>query len=89
MLAAAKPDAAPQAPAAGLLRTISTEDDANRVYDPVRVIAVSGAVMFFGLTIWTVMVQGHEFQYLGFGAGFGALLTALGAALYMKSKGDA
>lgn len=72
-----------------MLRTISTEDDANQVYDPVRIIAICGAVMFFGLTVWTVCIQGHEFRYLEFGGGFGALLGALGAALYMKAKGDA
>lgn len=81
--------AAPPLPQAGLLKTISTEDDDNSVYDPVRVIAVAGAIMFFGLTMWTVMVQGHEFRYLEFGGGFGALLGALGAALYMKTKGGA
>lgn len=74
---------------AGVLRAIATEDDANKVFDPVRVIAIAGAAMFMGLTIYTVVVQGHEFRYLEFGGGFGGLLGALGAALYMKTKGGA
>lgn len=76
-------------PDAGVIRQIATEDDGNRVFDPVRVIAICGAVMFFALTIWTVCVQGHEFRYLEFGGGFGALLGALGGALYLKAKGGA
>ena len=82
------PDTSPVEPA-GILRTIATEDNANVVWDPVRCIAIAGAVMFFALTIWTVVVQGHEFRYLEFGGGFGALLGALGGALYLKAKGNA
>lgn len=70
-------------------KTILTEDDNNLVWDPVRITAITGALMFMGLTVWTVIWQGNPFDYLNFGAGFAALLTALGAALYMKTKGGA
>lgn len=73
---------------AGLLKTITTEDDANKVYDPVRIIAVALAILFIVLTAWSVIVQGHEFKYLEFGGGAGGLLTAVGGALYMKAKAD-
>jgi hypothetical protein len=72
---------------AGVVKTMLTEDEDNRVWDPVRVMAWGGVVMFMVLTVFTVVWQGHEFRYLEFGAGLGAILTALGTANYLNAKG--
>lgn len=71
---------------AGVVKTMLTEDDANQVWDPVRVMAWAGAAMFVVLTVYTVIWQGHEFRYLEFGAGLAAILSALGAANYMNAR---
>lgn len=63
-----------------------TEDDANEVWDPVRVMAWGGVAMFMILTVYTVMWQGHEFHYLEFGGGLGAILGALGGANYLNAR---
>jgi hypothetical protein len=72
---------------AGVVRTMLTEDDHNQVWDPVRVMAWGGVVMFIALTGWTVIWQSHEFHYLEFGAGLGAIITALGTANYLNARG--
>jgi hypothetical protein len=73
----------------GLIRSALTEDDANKYGDPLRLFALGGGIMFFALTIYTVVIQGHPFDYIGFGGGFGLLLTALGGGLALKAKGGA
>lgn len=87
---------------AGMVRTMLTEDDANKVWDPVRVGFLAGMVVYLfggcalvGALVHVIWVnkQVADFQSYGialaaWGAGFGAYLTGTGAALWMKAKGD-
>ena len=87
-------------PRVGFFRTILTEDDANKVWDPIRVqfvvgsiIATLALVVFIVLAMYSVLRQHHEFNYTDFGTGFAALLAGFGAyiggtgtALFMYGK---
>lgn len=66
---------------------ILTEDEDSKVYNPARVIWVSGAIIFFGLAIFHTAVTG-EFDPMGYGGGFGAILGAGGASLWFTHKSD-
>lgn len=66
---------------------ISTEDDANSVFCPVRVVWMLGALVFLGLAIYGAL-QEKKFDLLDFGTGFGALMGGSGASLYFKTKGE-
>ena len=64
-----------------------TEDDANSVYCPVRVLAAGVVLTFIGLSIYSVIHQpNHIFDYQSFGIGAGAVLTAAGAAVGIKQR---
>jgi hypothetical protein len=94
-----KPAPAPAVPPprpASLLQVLSTEDEANQVYDPIRIQFIIGCVVtllamftFIGLAI----VKADTFNPSSFGTGFAALLAGLGtyiggtgAALFMNAK---
>lgn len=76
-------------PRQGFVRTILTEDDANRVWDPIRIGLVVAMLVYFGLTGWTVIKQGRAFDMQGFGIGFGTLTAGVGAGMYARKKADA
>lgn len=85
-----------------MVRTMLTEDDANKVWDPVRMGFLGGLVVYlFGgcvliaaliHTVWSNQ-SAADFQAYGialaaWGAGFGGYLTGAGGALWMKARGD-
>lgn len=69
------------------LKMISTEDDANAVFCPVRVVWLLGSLVFLGLSIYGAW-QEKKFDPQQFGVGFGSLMGGSGASLYFKTKGD-
>lgn len=66
-------------------RSLFTEDDAGTTACPVRVFGGMGTMTFLGNSCWTVFHSG-TFDYLAFGAGFAALIGALGGAIGVKAK---
>ena len=64
------------------LKHVLTEPD-NKTFCPVRIIGISGCVVFLGLAI-AHYVQHSIFDPQAFSLGFGAMLTGLGAALNLK-----
>lgn len=70
-----------------LLRSISTEDDDDKVFCPVRVIWLLGSLVFLGLTVYDAW-QEKKFDPQQFGTGFGVLMGGGGASLYLKDKGE-
>jgi uncharacterized membrane protein YedE/YeeE len=87
---------------AGMVRTMLTEDDANKVWDPVRIGFLGGMVIYLGggcvliaalmHTVWgnhaAVDFQAYGIALAAWASGFGVYLTGTGAALWMKAKGD-
>ena len=74
---------------AAFTRSLLTEDDADKVWCPVRLLFVAGTLVYLGLAIVTVAVLKTPFDYLAFGTGFGGIMGGSGAALFMKAKGGA
>ncbi len=86
-----------------LLKTITTEDDANKVFDPVRLLFIGGGVFYMcgGAALIIVLLHAvwflktpPDFQSFGigiaaWGAGFGAYLAGGGTGLMAKAHGDA
>lgn len=87
---------------AGMVRTMLTEDEANKVWDPVRmgflaglvVYLVGGCVLIAALihTVWAnhtaADFQAYGIALAAWGTGFGGYLAGTGGALWMKAKGD-
>ncbi len=71
-----------------IVKSITTEDDANSVPDIVRILWIVGVVYFFVLAGWSCYKTGN-FAAADFGAGFGAIMALGGAALWAKKKADA
>jgi len=70
---------------AKFLKDVLTEDDANSIFCPVRVIGASGAVTLLGNSIFmTIMHQ--TFDPVSFGGGVAAIVGAVGAGAGIKAK---
>jgi hypothetical protein len=71
-----------------LLRTILTEDDANKVWCPLRI--AFGVVLLNGLVLANiaVLLKDQPFDPLAYGTAFGALLTGAGAAIFFNGRSD-
>ena len=54
--------------------------------DEQALISMAGAVVFFGLQIYAVVVRGENFDPLGFGAGVGTLLGAASAGFGLRAR---
>jgi hypothetical protein len=67
------------------LAQMLTEDDANSVICPVRVIGASGALTLIGNSIWATVAHG-AFDPAGFGAGVAAIAGAVGVGAGIKAK---
>lgn len=88
---------------ARLIRVISTEDDNNVVFDPVRVGAVAGvgvyllgglSIVVMGLhTVWftttPIDYQSFGIGFAAWGGGLGAILAGVGGAMFAKAHADA
>ena len=67
------------------LRQLITEDDANSIVCPVRVIGASGAAALIGNASVVAMTHG-TFDPAGFGAGVAAIAAAVGVGAGVKTK---
>lgn len=84
----------------GFFRSILTEDDDNRDYDPLRltflfvvISSLLGFWTFIGLSIYDALWKSHDFDMTSFAtalgvimAAFGALILQTGGALWISSK---
>lgn len=67
------------------LRQILTEDTANQIFCPVRVIAVSGALNYFVITWWSVL-KTHSFDPNAFATGLATICGAAGVSIAVKKR---
>lgn len=67
------------------IRCLLTEDDANSIWCPVRVIGASGVLTLVGATIYLVITKG-VFDPMSFGTGIGAVAGSVGAGAGIKAK---
>ena len=65
------------------LRDILTSDAASSVYDLVRVCTFAATVVGLLLSIFAVG-RGDKFDLIAFGAGYGAIIAAGGAAMWAR-----
>ena len=66
-------------------RDVLTEDDANSVFCPVRVIGASGAATLLGTSVYMAVAH-SAFDPVGFGTGVAAIVGAVGAGAGLKAK---
>lgn len=69
----------------GWLAQMLTEDDANSVICPVRVIGASGAITLVGNSVYMAVAHG-AFDPMNFGAGVAAIAGAVGLGVGAKAK---
>lgn len=67
-------------------KTILTEDDGNSVWSLVHVMIATGFVTFIGLAIYSVVILGHDFNPVTFGAGLGAIVALGATGIYANAK---
>lgn len=67
------------------LQSAITEDRADQVLDPLRLAFLIAFGVAMLLQLYTVIVQGKEFDIQGFGIGIGGLIGTTGAALWASS----
>lgn len=67
------------------MRQILTEDDADQVFCPVRIIGASGALTLLGNSVYMAVVHG-VYDPAGFGTGVAAIVGAVGAGAGIKAK---
>lgn len=60
--------------------------DGHGQTDEQALISLTGAMVFFGLEIYSVAVHGQNFDPFGFGAGIGALLGATSAGFGLRAR---
>lgn len=60
--------------------------DGHGQTDEQALISLLGAVVFFGLEIYSVVWHGQNFDAFGFGAGIGALLGATSAGFGLRAR---
>ena len=65
------------------LSDLITENDGKSLC-PVRIFGLLSAVQYLGLSGWTVWST-HAFDYVAFGGGASAMITAIGVAFAAKS----
>lgn len=68
-----------------LFMDVLTEDDANSIFCPVRVIGASGILTLIGCTIYALATKG-SFDPMSFGTGVAGIAGATGAGAGIKSK---
>lgn len=54
--------------------------------DEQALLSICGAIVFFGLEIYSVVVRGEAFDPFGFGAGIGTLLGATSAGFGLRAR---
>lgn len=72
-----------------LFKTILTEDEADTVYDPLRIAFMLTMGMFLVLSAYSTIVLSEPFDAMSFGTGAGGLIGATGAGLWASSKQEA
>jgi hypothetical protein len=73
----------------GFFRTILTEDNANKVWDTVRVLGVGGMAGFLALAGYSVVVRHAPLNLQDLGVGVAAIIGATGGGLNLKKRVDA
>jgi hypothetical protein len=68
-----------------MLRTLITEDEADKVLDPLRIAFVIGFTTLIALQIVAVF-KGQPFDPLSFGGAMGAFIGGTGVGLWTSSK---
>jgi hypothetical protein len=68
-----------------MIRELFTEDDANKVFDPLRIAFGIGFCTLIGLQIFAV-VKGQHFDPFSFGSAMGAFIGGTGVGLWTSSK---
>lgn len=66
-------------------KDLLTEDDANSIFCPVRVIGASGFLTLTGNSIYLAIVH-NTFDAMSFGTGVAAIAGAVGAGAGIKAK---
>lgn len=54
--------------------------------DEQALLSIFGALVFFGLEIFSVIIRGENFDPFGFGAGMGTLLGATSAGFGLRAR---
>jgi len=67
------------------IRDLFTESD-GKTWDLGRVQGTIGFATFLGLSVFAYIVKGQAFDPATWGAGFGAVVAAYGAMIWMKDK---
>ena len=68
-----------------VLKNLLTEAD-NSTWDVGRFQWAAGTVVFFLLSLYSYGYKGQPFDPVTWGAGFGAVMAAGGAMIWMKAK---
>jgi len=66
-----------------ILKDILTEKDGTS-FDVTKVQWFVGTIVFFGLTIYSVIIQKEPFNYMNWGIAFGGILAAGSAGVKIK-----
>lgn len=66
-----------------VVNDIVTEKD-GQSFDIIKVVGVIGLLIYFGLSIYTVILNPSTFNYMNWGTGFGLILGAIGGAVKVK-----
>lgn len=73
----------------GFLAQITTEDDAAKIFDYVRVLSVAGGVVLMGLAIYQAVQAISTFDIEHTGRAFMEYFAGVGAAIFGKTKAGA
>ncbi len=76
-------------PRKGFLRTLLTEDDANKVWDSIRVLGFAAMGGHLSLAGYSVVYLGRPLSLSEFGIGAASIIAATGGGLYAKKQADA
>lgn len=66
-----------------VVNDVVTEKD-GQSFDIIKVLGGIGLLIYFGLSIYTVVLNPTTFNYMNWGTGFGLILGAIGGAVKMK-----
>lgn len=73
----------------GFLAQITTEDDAAKIFDYVRVLSVLGGIVLMGLAVYQFVMAGGVGDIEHVGRAFMEYFAGVGAAIFGKAKSGA
>ena len=62
------------------------QDPEQRHADEMALLSILGVLAYVGLSAWSVMYQGHQFDPQSYGIGLGAAIGAAAAGMGLKAK---